>query len=971
MEEKDQHPLNSNLPPNIHPINTYPKEKPEHIYISTLNVRSLSSPERLLELEKALEDIKWDIIGISEMRRMGESIEEYENFILYYKGETPGLYGVGFIVKKYLARKIEEIVGISERVAILNIKLPTSQNEETWSIIQAYAPTEANKKEELSKIDDFFEILQSADQYIGKNIIVMGDFNGKIGLRKPGEEHIIGSSSYGVRSRNGNKLVNYALQNKLTILNSCYTRKPNKKWTWISPNGNYRNEIDFILSNKPKCFSNTHVLNQFNFNTDHRMVRASLKTLPVKKSRRNYKNNKLIPMPENFENLQNNLSSALSEQDTMQGTVKEKYYTLINNLIREVSKCKSKNKTLSEESEKLLEQRKQLLLSKKDKDTKNKITELSKKIRDQIRKDISQKRNKTIQEHISKTGGVKKAYKKLMNKKDWMIHLKGKNSILTRNREQIIKVAAEFYRNLYKSSRKNQNTAENENTICNEEPLPEILLSETIAAIKSQKNDKAPGPDQISNEMLKAAMPVIAPRLTEIFNEIIETEIIPEDWTKSTITLIYKKGDKSDIGNYRPISIMSNIYKVFSKILLSRISKILDENQPKEQAGFRSKFSTIDHIYTVKQILEKFKEYNCVYYLGFIDYNKAFDSLEHDAIWRSLRLQGVHGKIINILKSIYSKTYACVKLDKKSEEFPVERGVRQGDPISPKLFSAVLEMVFRNLEWENEGLNINGEKLNHLRFADDLVLFSDCPKKLENMIQRLSDESAKVGLTMNTNKTKIMTNSEEKEIKVNETIIEYVNEYVYLGHLLATKDCMTREIDRRVTNTWKKYWSLSEIMKNKHVPIKDKRKVFDTCILPCLTYASQTWALTGKNLATLRTCQNSMERSVVGVKLRDRVKLQNIREITKFKKVDKLIKQQKWRWAGHMVRENIEKWSKKVTEWYPRDKKRNRGRQSKRWDDDISGLVGKMWTRLARDREVWKSLEEAYVDGHADHIPLE
>lgn len=107
---------------------------------------------------------------------------------------------------------------------------------------------------------------------------------------------------------------------------------------------------------------------------------------------------------------------------------------------------------------------------------------------------------------------------------------------------------------------------------------------------------------------------MIAPILTDLFNEILETETIPKDWTKSTTVLLHKKGSKEEIGNYRPISLMSNIYKVFSKVILSRITTTLDENQPREQAEFRSKFSTIDHIHVLRQILQKYSEYNKCYY---------------------------------------------------------------------------------------------------------------------------------------------------------------------------------------------------------------------------------------------------------------------------------------------------------------------------------------------------------------------
>ncbi|CAF4832363.1 unnamed protein product [Pieris macdunnoughi] len=111
---------------------------------------------------------------------------------------------------------------------------------------------------------------------------------------------------------------------------------------------------------------------------------------------------------------------------------------------------------------------------------------------------------------------------------------------------------------------------------------------------------------------------------------------VPYQWCKSEIVLLYKKGDTRDISNYRPISLLSSIYKLFSSLLLSRISDKIDLMQPVEQAGFRSSFSTIDHIHTIEQLLEKFKEFNYPLYIGFVDYLKAFDSITHCSIWEPL-----------------------------------------------------------------------------------------------------------------------------------------------------------------------------------------------------------------------------------------------------------------------------------------------------------------------------------------------
>jgi hypothetical protein len=293
------------------------------------------------------------------------------------------------------------------------------------------------------------------------------------------------------------------------------------------------------------------------------------------------------------------------------------------------------------------------------------------------------------------------------------------------------------------------------------------------------------------------------------------------------------------------------------------------------------------------------------------------------------------------------------------------RGVRQGDPLSPKLFSAVLEQIFRKVCFENCGIVLDGARLSHLRFADDLVILSNKPDQLQGMVQQISDESKKKGLQMNTEKTKVMTNRQKIPIKIDQGIIEYVDEYVYLGQIISVSDIMDKEVDRRIANAWKRYWGLKEVMKNKNLSMAPKRKLFDTCILPVLTYGCQTWALTKKQLSKLKVCQHSMERSMMGVKRKDKKRLDEIRGQTRIEDITVKIRKLKWKWTGHMMR-GKDKWSRTATIWYPRDHKRKRGRQFKRWVDEIVQIAGKTWTRLAMDREKWKMLEEAFAKRQTD-----
>jgi len=132
--------------------------------------------------------------------------------------------------------------------------------------------------------------------------------------------------------------------------------------------------------------------------------------------------------------------------------------------------------------------------------------------------------------------------------------------------------------------------------------------------------------------MLKGTIEELVPILTKMFYQILKSGYIPTQWETSYIILLHKKGAKDDIGNYRPISLMSNVYKIFAKIILGRISAKLKESQPIEQAGFRRNFSTIDYIHTLKQITEKYNEFNKTLYVAFIYYTKAFDCIGHKAI---------------------------------------------------------------------------------------------------------------------------------------------------------------------------------------------------------------------------------------------------------------------------------------------------------------------------------------------------
>ncbi len=212
-----------------------------------------------------------------------------------------------------------------------------------------------------------------------------------------------------------------------------------------------------------------------------------------------------------------------------------------------------------------------------------------------------------------------------------------------------------------------------------ENELP-FLIEEV--EIKNLKSNKTPGYDNIINEQIKFGGEKLIKKLTEIFNKILEQGKIPEKWKKSDISLIFKKGDRHNINNYRPISLIPTLAKILPKLIDLRVRHNINEADSKEQAGFKKNFSTTDHLHTINLLLEKGKECQIPLHFVFIDYSKAFDSIEHNYLLEALRNHGLSNTLIQVIRDMYTNLKARVITDREGEYFEVKRGVKQGDSLS-------------------------------------------------------------------------------------------------------------------------------------------------------------------------------------------------------------------------------------------------------------------------------------------------
>ena len=442
------------------------------------------------------------------------------------------------------------------------------------------------------------------------------------------------------------------------------------------------------------------------------------------------------------------------------------------------------------------------------------------------------------------------------------------------------------------------------------------------AAIKQLKRNKAPGNDNITADVLKDGGEPIVQMFTNMFNRCLREGKLPNSWKDASVIIIHKTGDTADIKNYRPISLLPITYKVFSQVILHKMLRTLDQHQPREQAGFRSGFSTIDHIQVISQLQEKADEYKIPLCFAFVDYEKAFDSIEFNPLFESLENQVVEAAYITLLRDLYNGATSTLKLHRDSDTIKLQRGVRKGDNISPKLFTACLQdAIINKINWEDKGINIDGEHLSHLIFADDIVLVAKSPEELESMLTDIHLASKPVGLSMNLSKTKVMLNESAttSTVAVDGNTIEKVDRYVYLGKTVTQAGDLLPEIKRRIAVGWAAFSKVANIMKSTKASMNVKRKVHNEYVLPVMVYGSETWALKKVQMELLSVAQRKMERIMLDITLRDHKRNTWIRHQTGVNDIIDVIKTGIHGWAGHIARFKDNRWTKRLTEWTPRE----------------------------------------------------
>ena len=199
--------------------------------------------------------------------------------------------------------------------------------------------------------------------------------------------------------------------------------------------------------------------------------------------------------------------------------------------------------------------------------------------------------------------------------------------------------------------------------VMGEENEREITIEEVKRALNETKGGKAPGMDGVRVEMLKEGGVTVLEWLVRLFNICFMLSIVPVDWVIACMVPLYKgKGDMYECSNFRGISLLSVVGKVYGRVLINRIRDTTEKVIAEVQGGFRRGRGCTDQIFTVRQICEKYLGKGKDVYFAFLDLEKVYDRVDRDAMWNVLRLYGIGGRLLRGVKSLYVGSKACVRV---------------------------------------------------------------------------------------------------------------------------------------------------------------------------------------------------------------------------------------------------------------------------------------------------------------------
>ena len=403
-------------------------------------------------------------------------------------------------------------------------------------------------------------------------------------------------------------------------------------------------------------------------------------------------------------------------------------------------------------------------------------------------------------------------------------------------------------------------------------PAPQFTTAEIVQTVKNMKNSSSLGPDGISIKYIKDCAEPLAPVLKFLFDKIALFAKMPEQWKTAKITPIHKKGSKENPENFRPISLLCSLGKVFEKCMLNFMTNNYGHSLPSNfQHGFRSKHSTTTAALTVQNHIAKALENKKKVIVVSTDMSAAFDLLDKDVLIPRMQKLGFPQSICNIYTDFLSNRKAYVECNGvKSKLFNLLLGCVQGSPSGPYLFSLLVD-----------GLSEHMSSVNIVAYADDMYFiyegdtWEQVSATASEQTQKAMDWLRKTGMVLNASKTEacyfsMCTLSNPPKINISGELIECQKSIRVLGLLFDHKMSWETHIDKVL----KEANSRTQAVKHfcKYLSKSENLSIAHGLFFSTFYYGSCVWlteTLSKSLMHRLTVASNACLRAAFGYKIQD------------------------------------------------------------------------------------------------------
>lgn len=915
------------------------------------DLQQIDDARKTAIINRELTKLNIDIAALQETRLASSGSIKEKEYTFFWQGLGPDehrLHGVGFAVRNSLLASIEPPSQGTER--ILSLHLTTSSGP--THILSVYAPTLCSTAEAK---DAFYEELETRIRAIpaNDNLFLLGDFNARIGAAHTSWPRCIGHFGVGKLNENGQRLLELCSFYDLAITNTFYQTKPHHRVSWRHPRSKHWHQLDLIITRRSML---NHVLltrsyHSADCDTDHSLVCSKVRLRPRRIHHTKHKARSRIDTtrtskPELRERFADIVSKTLENCPTGNATAR---WDFIRDAIYQAASDTFGKRTRKnedwfeagiEEIEPALAAKSAALLKYKCEPCEKTLIAYrearnnAKRVARRCANDYWIKLCSDIQTaaDCGNTRAMYEGMKKVFGPNVTKIApLKSTTGVIIKDRTEQMKRWTEHYGELY--SKENVVT---ETALKNITPLPimvELDLPPTIdelsKAIDSLSCRKAPGSDGIPPEVVKAAKESSLIRhLHELLLQCWDEGTIPQDMRDAKIVTLYKnKGDRSDCNNYRGISLLSIVGKAFARVVLNRLQALADRVYPESQCGFRAKRSTIDMVFSLRQLQEKCREQRRPLYLAFIDLTKAFDLVSRSGLFALLHRIGCPPKLVKMVESFHENMCGTVQYDgASSDPFPIKSGVKQGCVLAPTLFGIFFSLLLRFAFSESEnGIFLHSRSdgnlynlarlraktkvrkvlIREMLFADDAALAAHTEADLQQLITLFAEACTEFGLTISLKKTNIMAQdvSTIPTITIGDHILEVVDKFTYLGSTMSNNLSLDAELNVRIGKAATAMARLTKrVWDNPMLTLNTKMKVYQACVLSTLLYGSEAWTLYAHQERRLNAFHMRNLRRLLSVTWQDHVSNKDILAQAGMTSMFATLSQRRLRWLGHVCR---------------------------------------------------------------------